>query len=106
MEGTPWLWPAVPPACGMARPYYHCNGCRARQVAHSPASGQPASVVTLVLIRRSDWFEAHASGVVVMEAIGMWPDAAGTGASFPRRSIARSDDWPGRTRPVTLYPHS
>jgi hypothetical protein len=74
--------------------------------ALAQASGQPASVVTLVLTGPSDWLKAHASGVVVTEGIGMWPDAAGKGTSFPRRSIPRSDDWPRRTRPVTLHPHS
>jgi len=47
--------------------------------ALAQASGQPASVVTLVLTGLSDWFEAHASGVVVKEGIGMWPDPEGNG---------------------------
>ena len=63
-----------------------------------------ASVVTLVLTGRSDWFEAHASGVVVTEGIGMWPDAAGTGTSFLRRSIPRSDEWARADAPRDIAP--
>jgi hypothetical protein len=47
------------------------------------ASGQPASVVTLVLTGLSDWFEAHAKGVVVKEGIGLVPDPEGNGNPLP-----------------------
>ena len=43
------------------------------------ASRQPASVVTLVLTGLSDWFEAHASGVVVKERWETAPDFEGNG---------------------------
>ena len=48
------------------------------------ASGQPASVVTLVLTGLSDWFEAHASGVVVKGRIGLAPDPEGNGNLPPQ----------------------
>jgi hypothetical protein len=47
------------------------------------ASGQPASVVTLVLTGLSDWYEAHASGVVVKEGIGLVHDPEGNGNPPP-----------------------
>jgi len=47
--------------------------------ALAQASGQPASVVTLVLTGLSDWYEAHASGVVVKEGIWGEPDPGGNG---------------------------
>ena len=52
--------------------------------ALAQASGQPASVVTLVLAGLSDWFEAHASGVVVKEGIGLVPDPEGNGNLPPQ----------------------
>ena len=51
--------------------------------ALAQASGQPASVVTLVLTGLSDWFEAHASGVVVKEGIYLVPDPEGNGNPLP-----------------------
>jgi len=47
--------------------------------ALAQASGQPASVVTLVLTGLSDLFEAHASGVVVNERWETAPDFEGNG---------------------------
>ena len=47
--------------------------------ALAQASGQPASVVTLVLTGLSDWFEARASGVVVKERWETAPDFEGNG---------------------------
>ena len=51
--------------------------------ALAQASGQPASVVTLVLTGLSDWFEAHASGVVVKKGIYLVPDPGGNGNPPP-----------------------
>ena len=51
--------------------------------ALAQASGQPSSVVTLVLTGLSDWFEAHASGVVVTEGIGLVHDPEGNGNPPP-----------------------
>ena len=42
--------------------------------ALAQASGQPVSVVTLVLTGLSDWFEAHTSGVVITERWELAPD--------------------------------
>ena len=42
--------------------------------ALAQTSGQPASVVTLVLTGLSDWFEAHAKGVVVTDRWELAPD--------------------------------
>ena len=47
------------------------------------ASGQPASVVTLVLTGLSDWFEANASGVVITEGSDLVHDPGGNGNPPP-----------------------
>jgi hypothetical protein len=42
--------------------------------ALAQSSGQPTSVVTLVLTGLSDWFEAHTSGVAITERWELAPD--------------------------------
>lgn len=51
--------------------------------ALAQASGQPTSVVTLVLTGLSDWFEAHASGVVVKERWEPAPDDSEGNGNLP-----------------------
>jgi hypothetical protein len=50
-----------------------------RPVPLAQASGQPASVVTLVLTGLSDWFEAHGSDVVIEERWETTPNSEGNG---------------------------